>query len=134
MSGTRALKGFCEGLIPTRLPSWSKHPTGVKKEYRPTIDRASVPQLNAMKSFVNAANGARGATGKAPYKGVAMPAVAVRIASTVQHGVGVHGGKSPQTRRAESQAASQNTLSAIDAAIQRKQSVGVTTYARQMMV
>jgi hypothetical protein len=58
----------------------------------------SAPQLKACIALASAATEAYGKRGKAPYKGVNMPIVAVEVAKKVPKGAKAHGGLTREER------------------------------------
>jgi len=77
----------------------------------------SVPQKKECIALGEAAYAPYGTRGKTPYKGVSMPAVAVKVAITVLKGEGVHGGKTKEKRRSDAHAAARASLDALKASI-----------------
>jgi len=109
------------GLIVASAPPWSRK-RWILKTPPPWFrnrNALSGPQLKACLALATAANAAYGTKGKTPYKGVSMPAVAVKVATTVPKGAKAHGGLSRDeraTRAHETAAASIAGLRSILAA------------------
>jgi hypothetical protein len=98
MSENMAVGPF--GLIVAKGPAWSRKEWILKTPppwYR-NRGALSGPQLKACIALATAATGAFGTRGKQQYKGVSMPAVAVKVATTVPKGPKAHGGLSRQER------------------------------------
>ncbi|GAJ00332.1 unnamed protein product [marine sediment metagenome] len=107
------------GLIVARGPPWSRRKWIQKAPpawYR-NADALSVPQKKACVALGEAAHAAYGTMGKTPYKGISMPAVAVKVAITVPKGEGAHGGKSKEKRRSDAHTAARASLDALKASI-----------------
>ena len=102
------------GVIIAQVPPWTlgaKAARGYIYKRGPpwlaNVAALSVAQLKAAKALATVATGLFGTRGKLPYKGVSMPAIAVKVAAGVPKGVGVHGGMSPTDRaRAKHEVAS----------------------------
>jgi hypothetical protein len=90
------------GLVVAKAPPWSRKQYILKNPPPWYRNRAALsgPQIKACLALGTAAISARGSTGKAPYKGVSMPIVAVKVAGAVPKGAGVHGGRTAADRRA----------------------------------
>ena len=98
-------KKAARGYIYKRGPPWMNNRAAL-----------SVPQLKACIALAEAAHAAYGTKGKLPYKGVMMPAVAVKVAETVPKGAKVHGGLTREERarlRHEAASASIATLKSL---------------------
>lgn len=97
------------GLLVAKGPAWSRKPWILKTPppwYR-NRGALSAPQIKACLALAEAATAAFGTRGKISYKGVSMPAVAVKVATTVAKGATVHGGLSKDERaRRQHEAAS----------------------------
>jgi len=88
------------GLLVAKGVPWSRKPWILKTPppwYR-NRGALSAPQLKACIALGTTATAAYGTRGKEMYKGVTMPAVAVKVAAGVPKGVKAHGGKSPAER------------------------------------
>jgi hypothetical protein len=88
------------GLIVAKGPAWSRKPWILKTPppwYR-NRNALSSPQIKACLALAEAATAAYGTKGKTQYKGVSMPSVAVKVATTVAKGAGVHGGLTREER------------------------------------
>jgi hypothetical protein len=107
------------GLIVASAPPWSRKAIVFKKapSWAGNPANLSNPQKKACVALGEAAMAAYGTKGKTPYKGVSMPAVAVKVAVAVPKGEGVHGGKSKETRRTERHDAARASLDALRASI-----------------
>jgi len=83
---------------------WSRRPI-IFKQGAPWTGNAaalSVPQLKACLALAEEATSAYGTMGKLSYKGVSMPAVAVKVAEGVAKGPKVHGGMTRRERAEQS--------------------------------
>lgn len=107
------------GLIVAKSPPWSGKPYVLKTPppWAGNRNALSNAQKKACIALGDAAFTAYGTKGKIPYKGFNMPAVAVKVATAVPKGEGVHGGKSRETRRTEAHEASRASLDALRASI-----------------
>ena len=88
------------GLIVAKGPPWSRK-AWILKTPPPWFrnrNALSTPQIKACLALAEAATAAFGTRGKTMYKGVSMPSVAVKVASTVAKGASVHGGLSKEER------------------------------------
>lgn len=103
-------------------PPWSKRPVIFKQGAPWTGDagKLSVPQLKACLALAETAYNAYGTFGKQRYKGVSMPAVAVKVAAAVTKGAGVHGGVTPAERRRAAHEAATASIAALRALIAAK--------------
>jgi len=103
------------GLIVAHAPPWSRHKLILKTPppWAGNRDALSVPQLKACAALADAAYGAFGTKGKMQYKGVNMPAVAVKVAIAVPKGEKAHGGKSEDERRNERHAAASASIASL---------------------
>lgn len=83
------LKKLPLGLTLKTGPPWMTNPAAL-----------SGPQLKACIALATVATSAYGTRGKLPYKGVAMPAIAVKVAASpeVKKGEKVYGGMSRKER------------------------------------
>ncbi|MBA7639582.1 hypothetical protein ES703_47241 [subsurface metagenome] len=107
------------GLIVAKGVPWSRKRWIMKAPpawYR-NRNALSAPQKKACAALGEAAYAAYGTTGKTPYKGVSMPAIAVKIAITVPKGEGAHGGKKKADRRTEAHTAARASLDALKVGI-----------------
>ena len=107
------------GLIVAKAPPWSR-----KRMYLRTPapwvgnrNALSNPQKKACAALADAAYAAFGTMGKIFYKGVSMPAVAVKVAAAVPKGEKAHGGKSKDERRNERHAAASASIASLKALI-----------------
>jgi len=80
----------------------------------------SVPQLKACIALAEAAYAAYGKRGKAPYKGVSMPIVAVEVAKAVPKGRKVHGGLTREERSRIAHEAASARIAALRALLEAK--------------
>lgn len=101
---------------------WSRRPVIFKRgaPWTGAAAKLSVPQLKAALALAKTATAAYGTFGKLQYKGIAMPAVAVKVAIGVSKGAGVHGGKTPAVRRAERHEAARASIAALEALLTMK--------------
>lgn len=102
------------GLIVAKGPPWSRKPWILKTPppWFRNRNALSAPQIKACLALSEAATAAFGTRGKIMYKGVSMPAVAVKVAGVVPKGPGVHGGLSREERgRRQHEAASASIAS-----------------------
>jgi hypothetical protein len=76
--------------------------------------------LKAAIALAKAATGAYGTRGKMRYKGVSMPAVAVKVAMAVPKGARAHGGKTIAERAAERHATAAASIAALEALLSTK--------------
>lgn len=103
------------GLIVAKGPAWSRKPWILKTPppwYR-NRNALSGPQIKACLALAEAATAAYGTKGKTPYKGVSMPSVAVKVATAVPKGPGVHGGLSPDQRAARAHEAAAASIASL---------------------
>lgn len=102
-------------LVVARPVPWQKKKGLVIKSMPYTAYKPTGPQ---MKARIELAEKATAAYGK---KGLVngMPAVAVEVRNNASKGVGVHGGKSPATRRKESHAAAAGSIASMKAELAR---------------
>lgn len=110
------------GLLVAKGPPWSRKPWILKTPppwYR-NRNALSGPQLKACIALGRAATAAYGTMGKAPYKGVSMPAVAVEVAKTVPKGAKVHGGLSRRERAERAHAAAGASIASLEAILAGK--------------
>jgi hypothetical protein len=103
------------GLVVAKAPAWSRKQYILKTPPPWYRNRAALsgPQIKACIALGDAAIAARGTTGKIPYKGVSMPAVAVKVATAVPKGPGVHGGMTPADRKRTRQAAADASMASL---------------------
>ena len=107
------------GLIVAKAPPWSRKKM-ILKSPPPWVgnrNALSNPQKKACAALGDAAFAAFGTTGKTQYKGVNMPSVAVKVATSVPKGEKAHGGKSRDERRNERHAAARASLDGLKASI-----------------
>jgi len=107
------------GLIVAKGVPWSRKRWIMKSPPAWYRNRSALsgPQAKACMALGDAAFAAFGTMGKTQYKGVSMPAVAVKVATTVPKGEGAHGGKTKESRRTERHAAARASLDALRALI-----------------
>lgn len=107
------------GLIIAHAPPWSRKDLVFKRppSWAGNPSALSNPQKKACVALGEAAMAAYGTVGKTPYKGVSMPAVAVKVAIAVPKGEGVHGGKKESVRREERHTAARASLDSLRASI-----------------
>ncbi|RLE47084.1 MAG: hypothetical protein DRJ31_09370 [Candidatus Methanomethylicota archaeon] len=95
------------GMILAKAPPWTRKRTlagFIVKNGPPWLGRPeelSPAQLAVVVDFAEKAHRLYGTTGKMNYKGVDMPAIAVKLAGEMKKGVGAYGGVSPEDRRRE---------------------------------
>jgi hypothetical protein len=101
---------------------WSRRPVIFKRgaPWTGAASKLSVPQLKAALALAKAATAAYGTRGKIRYKGVSMPAVAVKVATTVSKGARVHGGKTIADRASEAHATAAASIAALEALLATK--------------
>ena len=104
------------GLIVAKAPPWSRKDYILKSPPAWAGNRAALsgPQLKACIALARAATGAYGTRGKTPYKGVSMPSIAVKVATTVPKGAGAHGGLSPAQRGERAHAAAGASIASLE--------------------
>lgn len=110
------------GLIVAKGPAWSRKPWILKTPppwYR-NRNALSGPQIKACLALARAATAAYGTRGKTPYKGVSMPAVAVKVAMAVPKGPGVHGGLSPSARATRAHNAAAASIASLESILAAK--------------
>ena len=98
---------------------WSRRPI-IFKQGAPWTKNAgalSTPQLKACLALARTATAAYGTMGKLQYKGVSMPAVAVKVAAGVAKGAKIHGGKTLRERAEERHALAGARIAALEALI-----------------
>lgn len=107
------------GLIVAKAPPWSRKKMCLKTPppWCGNRNALSNPQKKACAALGDAAFAAFGTTGKTQYKGVNMPSVAVKVATTVPKGEKAHGGKSKDERRNDRHAAARASLDGLKASI-----------------
>jgi len=110
------------GLIVAKGPAWSRKPWILKSPppWFRNRNALSGPQLKACIALGDAATAAYGTMGKTPYKGVSMPSVAVKVATTVPKGAKVHGGLSKRERAERAHAASGASLAGLKSLLAAK--------------
>ena len=103
------------GLVVAKAPAWSRKQYILKTPPPWYRNRAALsgPQIKACLALGTAAISARGTTGKTPYKGVSMPSVAVKVATSVPKGAGVHGGRTAADLRTIRQAAADASMASL---------------------
>jgi len=107
------------GLIVAKAPPWSRKKI-ILKSPPPWVgnrNALSPAQVKACVALGEAAYAAYGTTGKIPYKGVSMPAVAVKVATAVPKGEGVHGGRTKEERRRLAHEGARASLDALKALV-----------------
>lgn len=110
------------GLLVAKGVPWSRKAWILKAPpawYR-NRNALSAPQLKACIALGDAATAAYGTRGKTPYKGVSMPAVAVKVATTVPKGSKVHGGLSKSERAERAHAAAGTSLAGLKSLLATK--------------
>lgn len=103
------LKRLPLGVILKGGPPWMANPAGL-----------SLPQLKACLALARAATGLYGTKGKLPYKGVSMPAIAVRVAAAVSKGAKVHGGLTVAERARAAHEVAGTRISALESLLTQK--------------
>jgi len=110
------------GLLVAKGAPWSRKPWILKSPppwYR-NRGALSGPQLKANIALARAATAAYGTRGKTPYKGVTMPSVAVKVATTVPKGPGVHGGLTRDQRASRAHAAAAASIAGLETLLAQK--------------
>jgi hypothetical protein len=107
------------GLIVAKGPPWSRKEWILKTPppWAGNSRNLSGPQAKACIALGDAAFAAYGTTGKTHYKGVNMPSVAVKVATVVPKGEGIHGGKTQATRRKEAHDAARASIDSLRALV-----------------
>lgn len=103
------------GLLVAKGAPWSRKRWIMKSPppwYR-NRGALSAAQLKADLALATAATAAYGTKGKTPYKGVSMPAVAVKVAIAVPKGEKVHGGLSRAERSTRAHEASSTSIAGL---------------------
>ena len=110
------------GLLVAKGVPWSRKPWILKTPppWYKNRDALSGPQLKADIALARAATAAYGTRGKTHYKGVSMPAVAVKVAMTVPKGVSVHGGLSRDQRASRAHAAAGASIASLESLLAQK--------------
>lgn len=125
MTQLKTLKGM---QIYFSVP-WSRKPITFRRgpPWMGNVANLSLPQLKACLALAEAAHTKGwGAFGKIRYKGVMMPAPAVKVAVTVPKGAKVHGGKTLEERRRERHEAAAASIEALRALITAKAALPAT--------
>lgn len=127
LSGKPMARTDIPGVIIASVPPWTLGAKAARgyifKKGPPWMANRgalSSPQLKACLALATAATGLYGTRGKLPYKGVSMPAVAVKVAGAVPKGVGVHGGMSRADRARARHEAAGASISALQSLIAAK--------------
>lgn len=122
------LRVLGEKVIVANTPAWTRKKHGlVIKEYNlpPALELGTPLGAQQMK-LMNAAHSSRGVTGKMRYKGVSMPAIAVKIAGEIGGSVG---GKTKAQRAQEAYDATSKRIANLQG---RSSYVGNSYYGRQV--
>lgn len=116
-----------DGLLICNSPPWSrrkKHMRSPPPWYK-NRNALSAPQLKACLELARAATAAFGKRGKAKYKGVNMPIVAVEVAKTVKKGSKIHGGLSRAERATRAHGVAPASIASLEAILATKIAVPV---------
>lgn len=107
------------GLIVAKGVAWSRKRWIMKAPPPWYRNRGALSnhQRKACLALGEAAHAAYDTMGKTPYKGVSMPSIAVKVATTVPKGEAAHGGKTRETRRTEAHSAARSSLDALRASV-----------------
>jgi hypothetical protein len=114
------------GLLVAKAVPWSRKQPVILKSPPPWYknrNALSAPQLKACLALARAATGAYGTRGKIPYKGVSMPAVAVKVAGAVPKGASVHGGLSRSDRASRAHSAAGASIAGLESLLTQKGAV-----------